>query len=329
MTLPLTIATWDHDRVMAIHDGRVPVAGVGVESHILPTSTLFPVAVREARFDVTEMSVSSYVLQVSRGVGEYTALPVFVSRAFRHGGFFARSGSGIDGPADLAGRRVGVPEYQMTAALWMRGILGDEYAVDARDVRWRTGALDAGVRRERLALDLPDGMVVEPIAEGETLQNLLLAGEIDGLLAPRPPSAFLAGDARLRRLVPDFEAAEAEYHRRTGFFPIMHLIAVRTSLIRRHDWLAQALMTAFVAARDAAMTRLREVWLGNANRLSLPWLGSAMERTLGVMGPDYWPYGFAANRAELLAICRYSREQYLAARDVAPEELFPASVLET
>jgi len=152
MALKLSLATWDHDRVMGLHDGRVSVPGVEFESHILPTSKLFPLAVQEARFDVTELSASSYVLQVSRRTSAYTAIPAFVSRAFRHNGFFARAGAGIAGPADLAGRCVGVPEYQMTAGLWMRGILADEYGVSPEQIRWRTGALDAGVRRERLEL---------------------------------------------------------------------------------------------------------------------------------------------------------------------------------
>jgi 4,5-dihydroxyphthalate decarboxylase len=329
MALKVSLATWDHDRVAAIHDGRVQVPGVEIDGHILPTSKLFPIAVQEARFDVTELSVSSYLLQVSRGTCAYTAIPAFVSRAFRHGGFFGRAGSGVTGPADLAGRTVGVPEYQMTAALWMRGILADEYGVDLSTIRWRTGALDQGVRRERLELDLPPGMVVEPIAEGETLQGLLLAGEIDGLLAPKPPAAFLDGNPAIRRLVRDYEQVERDYHRRTGFFPIMHLIAVRKSLVAENPWLPRALLDAFTEARDIALTRLREVWLGTANRLSLPWLGASMERTLETMGPDYWPYGFAANRDELAAICRYSRAQHLAARDLTPEELFDPSVLDT
>jgi 4,5-dihydroxyphthalate decarboxylase len=324
-----SLATWDHDRVAALHDGRVTVPGLELESHILPTTTLFPVAVQEARFDITELSASSYVLQVSRGTGAYTAIPAFVSRAFRHNGFFARAGSGIASPADLAGRRVGVPEYQMTAALWMRGILADEYGVDPAAIRWRTGALDAGIRHERLELDLPPGMVVEPIRDGETLQELLLAGEIDGLLAPKPPAAFMEGDPRIQRLLPDYEAAERDYFARTGFFPIMHLIAIRKTLAEAHPWLPRALLDAFTEARDIAIARLRDVWLGSANRLSLPWLGASMERTLATMGPDYWRYGYAANRAELAAICRYSRAQYLAAREVAPEELFHPSVLES
>lgn len=325
----LTLASWDHDRVMALHEGRVTVPGVALQSVVAPTSKLFPLAVGAAPYDITEMSISSYILQVSRGVGDYIAIPAFVSRAFRHSGFIARKGAGIETPADFAGRRIGVPEYQMTAALWMRGILSDEYGVSARDIHWRTGALDQGVRRERLELALPKGMIVEPIAEGETLQDLLVAGEIDGMLAPKPPQALLDGDTRFQRLFPDFEVAEQAYHAKTGFFPIMHLIGIRKSLVVENPALPGLLYAGFVEARDAAIARLRKIWLGNANRLSLPWLNASMERTLATLGPDYWSYGFAANRAELEAVCRYSTEQYLAERQVAPEELFPPSMLET
>ena len=327
--LTLSFATWDHDRVMAIHEGRVGIEGVAIDPVIAPTSKLFPIAVQEARYDITEMSVSSYVMQLARGASNYVALPAFVSRAFRHGGFFVRRGSGIRTPADFSGRRIGVPEYQMTAALWMRGILSDDYGVEARDVHWRTGALDAGVRRERLDLDLPGGMQVDPIADGETLQDLFLAGKIDGLLAPKPPAAFLAGDDRLERLFPNFEAVECDYHQRTGFFPIMHVIGIRKSLCDAHSWLPRAVYDALVTARDHALARLREIWLGNANRLSLPWLGASMERTLATMGQDFWSYGFTKNREEIEAICRYSVAQHLAPRRVAAEDLFHPTLLET
>ena len=327
--MELTLGTWDHDRCMPLHDGRVDVPGMTLKCEVHPTSKLFPWAVQEARFDITEMSVSSYVLQLSRGGSDYTAIPAFVSRAFRHSGFFARAGSGIESPADFSGRRIGVPEYQMTAALWMRGILADEYDVACDSVHWRTGALDAGVRKERLELDLPDGMIVEPIKEGETLQDMLLRGEIDGLLAPKPPQEFLDGSSELVRLIPDFETAEQAYHRKTGFFPIMHLIGIRKSIAEARPQIVTTLYEAFVTARDMAMERLKAIWMGNSNRLSLPWLGAAMERTLATLGPDYWSYGFAANRVEIDAICRYSVEQHLAARRVQPEELFHPSVLET
>ena len=325
----LTLATWDHDRAMAIHDGRIGIPGFRIESSILPTTKLFPIAAQEARFDVTEMSLSTYILQVSQGTTPYTAVPVFLSRAHRHNGFFAREGSGVEGPSDLAGRTVGVPEYQMTAGLWMRGILQDEYGVDLSSIRWRTGALDQGVRRERLALSLPEGMVVEPIEEGRTLQELLLQGEIDGLLAPKPPAAFLAGDPRIRRLVPDYESAEAEYHQRTGFFPIMHVVAVRRSLAEAHPGLPRAIFDAFSEAKALAVARLREVWLGSANRITLPWIGASMERTIATMGEDFWSYGFGANRAEIETMCRYSDEQHLSARRLSAEELFHPSVRDT
>lgn len=328
-TLTLSLATWDHDRVMALHDGRATVPGVTLKSVIEPTSKLFPAAVGPAPHDITEMSISSYILQVSRGTGDYIAIPAFVSRAYRHSGFFARKGAGVETPADFAGRTIGVPEYQMTAALWMRGILKDQYGIDPAEVRWRTGALDAGVRRERLELSLPGGMIVEPINEGETLQSLIISGEVDGLLAPKPPQAFVDGDDRFIRLFPDFEAAERAYHTATGFFPIMHLIGIRKTLAEAHPWLPAALLEAFTAAKDAALDRLRQVWLGNSNRLSLPWLGASMERTTATMGDDYWRYGVSANRAELDAVCRYSVEQYLASRRVAVEELFHPSVMDT
>jgi 4,5-dihydroxyphthalate decarboxylase len=325
--MKLTLATWDHDRCMPLHEGRVSVPDVAFESHILPTGKLFPIAVQEARFDITELSISSYVLQVSRGESAYTAIPAFISRAFRHNGFFARAGSGVKTLADLAGKRVGVPEYQMTAALWMRGLLSDEYGVDPADIHWRTGALDNGVRHERLSLDLPDGMVVEPIKDGETLQELLLCGDIDALLAPNPPKAFLDGNPEIVRLVKDFGSVERAYHQKTGFFPIMHLVAVRKSLVEDHPDLPVVLLRAFTEARDMALQDLRDVWLGSANRLSLPWLNEAMENTIAAMGADYWPYGYAQNRAELETACRYSVEQYLASRLVAPEELFPKCVM--
>lgn len=322
----VTLATWDHDRCMPLHDGRVKVPGVEFESHILPTGKLFPLAVQEARFDITELSISSYILQVSRGESAYTAIPAFVSRAFRHSGFYAQAESGITSLADLASKRVGVPEYQMTAALWMRGLMSDEYGVDPAGIHWRTGALDKGVRHERLELDLPEGMVVEPVVYGETLQELLLRGDIDALLAPNPPQAFLDGNPDIVRVFPDFGAAERDYHRKTGFFPIMHLIAVRKSLIETNPELATALLAAFTEARDIALSNLRDIWLGSANRLSLPWLNEAMENTVAAMGEAYWPYGYERNRHEVETACRYSVEQYLAARKVAPEELFPDAV---
>ena len=325
--LDLSLACWDYDRALPILDGRVGVPGCRLQCQALPPSTLFPLAVGEARFDVTEMSMSSYILQVARGEGAYVAIPAFLSRAFRHNGFVVRSDGGIETPKDLEGKRVGVPEYQMTAALWMRGILADEYGVDTDSFHWRTGALEEGSRKDRLTLTLPAHMDVRPIEAGESLQSLLLAGELDAVFSPKPLAALAAGDPRVRRLFPDVAAVERAYYEKTGFFPIMHAIGVRKTLADAHPWLPRALYDAFKQAKDMAVERLTDVWLGSANRLALPFFHADMESLRGLMGPDFWSYGFSGNRAELDAMCRYSVAQHLAPRRVAPEELFHPSVL--
>jgi len=330
--LDISLACWDYDRALPILDGRIRVPGCRLEPQALPPSTLFPLAVGEARFDVTEMSMSSYILQVSRGAaGEstsaYVAIPVFLSRAFRHNGFVVRADAGINNPKDLEGRRVGVPEYQMTAALWMRGILADEYGVDTDSFHWRTGALEEGARKDRLTLDLPPHMDVRPIETGESLQSLLLAGDLDAVFAPKPLNALVAGDPRVKRLFADVATVERAYHRNTGFFPIMHAIGIRRSIVDANPWLPKALLDAFTQARDMAVQRLKDVWLGSANRLALPFFHADMENLIAGMGPDFWSYGFQANRAELDAMCRYSVAQHLSPRRVAPEELFHSSVL--
>jgi 4,5-dihydroxyphthalate decarboxylase len=314
---------------MPLHDGSVTIPRVELESHILPTSKLFPIAVQEARFDITELSLSSYVLQLSRGESAYTAVPAFFSRAFRHNGFFTRPDTGIRSPGDLAGRVVGVPEYQMTAALWMRGIIADEYGVDPSEIRWRTGALDKGVRKERLPLNLPDDIEVVPITEGETLQKLLLNGTIDAILAPKPPAAFAQGDPRIVRVFDNFVAVEREYHARTGFFPIMHVLAVRKTIAEENPWFPRALYDAAVAARNNAIARIHDVSMAGANRLTLPWLRANLEETIETMGSDFWSYGYSSNKEELETICRYSHDQHLSVRRLMSEELFHSSVLET
>jgi len=320
--LNLTLACWDHDRAQAVLDGSVTIEGVELSSQALPTTTLFPLAVEQAKYDITEMSMSSYLMQVSSGTSAYTAIPVFLSRAFRHSGFYVRSDAGIHAPGDLEGRTVGVPEYQMTAGLWMRGLLASEYGVDLSKISYRTGGLDGGVRKERLPLSLPDGFVVEPMAEGQNLNDLLLDGEIDALFAPKVPRSFLEKNPRIERLFPDFASVERAYHQKTGFFPIMHAIGIRTTLLDAHPWLASAVYKAFVESRDIALKRLQQVWLGSANRLSLPWLHETMETTRATMGNDYWPYGLEKNYGEIDWMCQQSVDQYLAKTRLAPEDLF-------
>ena len=324
----LTLACWDYDRTRALLEGRVGVAGWRIDAKVEPPEETFPRAVADAPFDVSELSLSSYLMQVSRGEGAYIAIPAFVSRAFHHGAIYVRTKRGIETPKDLEGRLVGVPEYQMTMALWVRGILGDEYGVDFRKIRYRTGGANKPGRKERLALELPEDMDVAPIPEGSTLNELLLAGELDAVIAPTPPDGFTAGDKAVRRLFTDPAAEERAYYARTGLFPIMHVIGVRRTLADEHPGLAADLFRAFVEARNLAMREHDLTARSSANRMMLPWFADQWEATKDLMGEDFWPYGVAENRAELEAICRYSHEQNLGRKRLSVEALFAPETVE-
>ena len=324
----LTLACWDYDRTRALLEGRVGVAGWRIDAKVQPPEETFPRAVADAPFDVSELSLSSYLMQVSRGEGAYIAIPAFVSRAFHHGAIYVRTKRGIETPKDLEGRLVGVPEYQMTMALWVRGILGDEYGVDFRKIRYRTGGANKPGRKERLALELPEDMDVAQIPEGSTLNELLLAGELDAVIAPTPPDGFTAGDKAVRRLFADPVAEEQAYYARTGLFPIMHVIGVRRTLADEHPGLAADLFRAFVEVRNLAMREHDLTARSSANRMMLPWFADQWEATKDLMGDDFWPYGVAENRAELEAICRYSHEQNLGRKRLSVEALFAPETVE-
>ena len=324
----LTLACWDYDRTRALLEGRVEVAGWHIDAKVQPPEETFPRAVADAPFDVSELSLSSYLMQVSRGEGAYIAIPAFVSRAFHHGAIYVRTKRGIETPKDLEGRLVGVPEYQMTMALWVRGILGDEYGVDFRKIRYRTGGANKPGRKERLALELPEDMDVAQIPEGSTLNELLLAGELDAVIAPTPPDGFTAGDKAVRRLFTDPAAEERAYYARTGLFPIMHVIGVRRTLADEHPGLAADLFRAFVEARNLAMREHDLTARSSANRMMLPWFADQWEATKDLMGEDFWPYGVAENRAELEAVCRYSHEQNLGRKRLSVEALFAPETVE-
>lgn len=269
--------------------------------------------------------MSSHITVTARGDAHYVGIPVFLSRAFRHSGIYVRTDRGIDRPEDLKGRTIGLPEYQQTAALWVRGILRDLHGIGVRDAKWRIGGVEQTGQGERIRLDLPDDIDVAPIGSHETLNGLLTAGEIDAIVSPRPPSSLADPDIPVARLFPDYRAAEIDYHKRTGFFPIMHCLAIRRSLAERHADLPGRLFRAFAEARDMA---LAELGLINVLRVSLPWVASALDDTRAVMGADIWPYGFARNRDELAAMTRYAHEDGLTAGRLEPEALFHPATLE-
>ena len=323
MGLPITIATWDYDRVRAVMDGRVPVHGCDVNYLTMPVEEIFHRAHFHAEFEVAEIAMGVQIARLGGSVGsDYTALPIFLSRMFRHSAIYIRTDRGIGRPQDLKGKRVGVPAYQMAAAVWARGFLKDVYGVDYADMNWRQGGLEIPGRREITPLRLPKDFPLEVIAPGKTLSAMLAAGEIDALISARAPSCYDARHPKVRRLFEDYASAERDYYRQTGVFPIMHVLGVRKDVHARQPWLAASLLKAFNAAKDIAIAEFEQF---AALKLTLPWIGSESIATRKLMGDDFWPYGVNANRKTLDLVCRYAHEQGITQRPVAVDELFPAS----
>jgi 4,5-dihydroxyphthalate decarboxylase len=317
--LPLTLACGDYDRTRPLVDGTVGPEGIDLTVLRLPVEEVFFRMLRHREFDVAELSLSSYVMTLFDPDPPFVALPVFPSRQFRHGAIYVNAEAGVRDPADLAGRVVGVPEYQITAAVWIRGILAERHGLPVAAPLYRTGGLEQPGRHEKIALSLPPDVRVEPIGPDQTLSQMLVAGELDALYTARFPSPFVAGAPEIRRLFADPMAVERQYLRDTGIFPIMHVVVVRRELHERHPWIAQTLTDAFGRAQQEAYRRLYETV---ALDVMLPWLTAHVEETRALMGADYWPYGLEANRRTLEAFLRYSHEQGLSARRLEPGELF-------
>ncbi len=322
-----TIAVWDYDRTRPLIDGRVTVEGCDpVWLHDMPIETMFSRALGHAEFDVSELSFSNYMALTARGACPYLGLPIFPSRSFRHGAWFVAAGSGITAPEQLRGRRIGVREYSMTAAVVARGLMEDEHGLAARDATWVVGDVEERERSHIPLPDLPAGFSVERAPQDRFLVDMLLAGEIDALLAYKPPKLLAKGDPRLLRLFPDYEARERDYAKRTGIFPVMHLMGIRRDVAAREPWLAMSLMAAFTAAKDLAIADLAIV---QALKIALPWAPAEFSRTREALGEDYWPYGVARNRRAIEALARWHHAQGLSPRPLTVEELFLPTTLGT
>jgi 4,5-dihydroxyphthalate decarboxylase len=321
----ITIACGNYDRTRPIMDGRVRVEGCDVTCLPLYPEEIFFRAFRYHEFDVCELSFSSYLRTVAAGTSAYTAIPAFVSRIFRHSGIYIRRDAGIAAPADLRGKRVGLPEYQITAVVWMRGMLEHEYGVAPAEIHWRSGGQEEPGRRERTPLKPIAGVDLKSIGDEETLVGMLRKGELDALFTARAPSSFVRGEPHIARLFPDTRTAELAYFKKTGLFPIMHLIGIRTTLLARYPWLATSVYKAFCEAKALAMADLRDV---NALAVTLPFLEAETLATMAAMGEDFWRYGVNENRGEIGALTGYAFEQGLVDRKLGAEELFAPSVFE-
>ncbi len=324
--LHLTMACWSYDRTRALMEGRIPIDGVALNYLDLPVEETFFRMIRRQEFDVAEMSLSSYTLSLFNENPPFIALPVFVSRSFRHSGIYIHTGSGIREPQDLIGKRIGTPEYQLTAVVWIRGILSDEYDVPVSSVNYFTGGGEQAGRIEKVKLTLPSEIQVKEIPRNKTLSSMLETGEIDAMYAPRAPGTLRTNPEKVQRLFSNYASAEREYYLKTKIFPVMHVIVIRRELYEKYAWVAQSLYKAFVAAQQEVYDDLRQV---HAFKSMLPWLPSHVEDAELLMGQDFWPYGYEPNVHVLETFLRYSYEQGLSKRLLDPCELFPPEVRES
>lgn len=323
--LRLTLACWNYDRTRALLEDRVPIEGIELNYLNLPVEETFFRMLRYREFDVAELSLSSYTVSLFKDPAPFIAIPVFPSRFFRHSCIYIHAGSGIRKPQDLAGKRVGNPEYQMTAPVWIRGILSDEYGVPVSSPLYLSGGEEEPGRAEKIALNLPPQIRTQEIPAGKTLSQMLAAGEIDALYTARAPSSFGKSD-KVLRLFPDFQRVEQEYFRKTRIFPTMHIIAIRRELYEQHRWVAQSLYKAFLIAQREAYRELRDM---AALKTMLPWLVQHVEDTERIMGADFWPYGLEPNLHTLATFLRYHQEQGLSPRRLEPKELFAPETFES
>jgi 4,5-dihydroxyphthalate decarboxylase len=323
--LKLSLACWNYDRTRALQDGSVQPDGIELTYLDLPVEETFFRMLRNREFDVAELSLSSYTVSMFRTPTPFVAIPVFPSRFFRHSSIYVNADAGIREPRDLIGKRIGVPEYQMTAPVWIRGILSDHYGVPVDSVTYFTGGEEEPGRTEKLKLDLPPGIEIRSIGPTQTLSAMLASGEIDALHTARMPSTFAPG-GKVRRLFPDFKAVEQAYFRETGIFPMMHTVAIRREVYEANRWIAQSLMKAFAEAQRRIYD---DLYVTAALKAMLPWLTAHVEEARALMGDDYWPYGFEPNRRALETFLRYHHEQGLSKRLLAPEELFAPETMES
>jgi 4,5-dihydroxyphthalate decarboxylase len=320
--LNLSLAVGPYDRTRALVDGTVQIDGVKPACMSLSPEEIFFRAFRQAEFDICELSLSSFTVKTAQGNCPYVGVPAFVSRAFRHTSIYVRTDR-IKKPADLKGRKIGVPEYQLTANVWARAILEDDFGVKPKDMHWIRGGIEHAGRPEKITIKLPKGVRMDDAPEGKTISELLAKGEIDGFVAPRPPAILGKNIGWLFR---DPVAAAKDYYNRTNIFPIMHLIGVRRTLAEKHPWLPAAVLKAFEQSKAAAMAHL---WDTSATKVSMPFIEERVAETRAMMGDDYWPYGVDANRKTLETFLRHHHAQGLSPRLVEVEELFHKGTVES
>jgi len=322
--LNLSVAIGDYDRNRPLMTGAVQMDGVDPIFMTLSPEEIFFRALRTYDFDICELSLSSFTVKTAAGNSPYVGIPCFLSRMFRHTSIYVRTDR-IKKPEDLKGKRVGLPEYQLTANVWARAILEDDYGVKPSDIQWVRGAIEDVGRIEKISIKLPPDVHLEEAPEGRTISDLLDKGEIDGFIAPRPPH-LVKPNPNVGWLFRDPVAEAKDYYKRNGIFPIMHLVGVRRSLVEQHPWLPAAVMKAFEQSKALAVAALSDT---AATKVTMPFVEESLKSARELMGEDFWSYGLEPNRKALENFLKHHHAQGLSSRLVTPEELFHPSTHET
>lgn len=328
--LHLTLAMWDYDRTEALRSGVVKPEGIDLNYITMPVRETFFRMLRDQEFDASEMSFASYTLSLEEENPRFIAIPVFPSRLFRHHSIYVNVNSGINAPKDLIGKKVGVPEWELTAGVWIRGILSEYYHVPLSSVTYFTGGEEEAGRKEKLSVrNLPKDVKLVSISPDKTLSKMLDEGEIDALYTPRTPSCYSPGSKNVRRLFANPDAEEEKYYSETKIFPIMHTVVIRRDKYNANPWIARSLYKAFLEAQQITYRNILEASNDGALKIMLPWIGSFASEVVKKLGTrNYWAYGVDQNKHVLETFLKYAEEQGLSKRRRKIEEIFAHETLE-
>ena len=321
----LTVAMSDYDHVRDFASGLVRAEGIDATFLTLPVEEIFFRFTRFREWDVSELSMGKYVSLVSQDDTSLVAIPVFPSRIFRQSSIYVRRDGPVKALTDLKGRRVGLPEWAQTAAIYTRGFLMHDCGIRLQEIEWHQAGVNQPGRVEKVQLRLPEGVRYLPRPD-RSLDGMLLAGEVDAIMSAHPPQAFERGDPQIVRLLPEYRRIEEEYWRKTGIFPIMHTVALRRDVFDRHPWAAMNLFKAFEEAKRRSVARMLD---STAPRVPIPWCFAHADDARALFGEDFWPYGIEGNRVTLEAYLRFAHEQGVCHRPVRVEELFPRELAAT
>jgi 4,5-dihydroxyphthalate decarboxylase len=325
-SLNLTLAVCDYEHVRDLTGGVVQPDGITLTPLVFPSIEEITFRfTRNLEWDVSELSFGKYTALTSQGKAGMVAIPVFPSRVHRHSAIYVRTDRGIRSAKDLEGKTIGIPEWAQTAGIYVRGFLSEHYGVDLAAIRWLQAGVDEPGRDEKVTLKLPGG--IRYVSRPDTsISAMLNSGEIDAAVTARAPIAFAQSQGTIVRLFPDYRAEEERLFRKTGVFPIMHLMTIRRAVFEQYPWIAMNLFKAFEEAKRRCVDRLRDF---TCARAPLPWVAAIANEIVADYGPDPYPYGIEPSRATIEAFCRYAHEQGVTPRLMTPEDLFPPEVRAT